>query len=135
MTTTLALVLLGALWLAWSNGANDNFKGVATLYGSGALSYRGALLLATIATLAGGLLSVWLAQSLVQTFSGNGLISSGGMNDVMLAATGIGAGATVLLATWLGMPSPARCWARRCRPTAAALTGRCCLTSSPSPCC
>lgn len=105
MTTTLALVLLGAIWLAWSNGANDNFKGVATLYGSGALSYRGALFLATIATLAGGLLSVWLAQSLVQTFSGNGLISGAGMNDAMLAATGIGAGATVLLATWLGMPT------------------------------
>lgn len=110
MTTTLALVLLGALWLAWSNGANDNFKGVATLYGSGALSYRGALALATLATLAGGLLSIWLAQSLVQTFSGNGLISGGGMNDaatndIMLAATGIGAGATVLLATWLGMPT------------------------------
>ncbi len=28
--STLALVMLGALWLAWSNGAN--FKGVATLY-------------------------------------------------------------------------------------------------------
>lgn len=110
MITTLALVLLGTLWLAWSNGANDNFKGVATLYGSGALSYRGALFLATIFTLAGGLLSVWLAQNLVQTFSGNGLISGGAMNDaamnnIMLAATGIGAGATVLLATWLGMPT------------------------------
>jgi PiT family inorganic phosphate transporter len=105
MITTLALVLLGALWLAWSNGANDNFKGVATLYGSGVLSYRGALFLATISTLAGALLSVWLAQSLAQTFSGNGLISGGGMNDAMLAAAGIGAGATVLLATWLGMPT------------------------------
>jgi PiT family inorganic phosphate transporter len=106
----LALVLLGVLWLAWSNGANDNFKGVATLYGSGVLGYRGALLLATFSTLAGALLSVWLAQNLVQTFSGNGLISTDGMNDaamnnIMLAATGIGAGATVLLATWLGMPT------------------------------
>jgi hypothetical protein len=36
-----------------------------------------ALLLATLATLAGGLLSVWPARSLVQTFSGNGLISAG----------------------------------------------------------
>jgi PiT family inorganic phosphate transporter len=104
MTPALALVLLGALWLAWSNGANDNFKGVATLYGSGVLGYRQALCLATLATLAGGLLSVWLAQGLAQTFSGNGLIA-GGMNDAMLAAAGIGAGATVLLATRLGMPT------------------------------
>ena len=103
--STLALVMLGALWLAWSNGANDNFKGVATLYGSGTLGYRGALSLATIATLAGGLLSVWLAQNMAQTFSGNGLISGGAINDAMLAAAGIGAGATVLLATWLGMPT------------------------------
>ncbi|MDP1904786.1 MAG: inorganic phosphate transporter [Pseudomonadota bacterium] len=105
MTWTLLPVLLGALWLAWSNGANDNFKGVATLYGSGALSYRAALAWATVATLAGSLVSVWLAQSLVQTFSGNGLIPAGTLNDAMLAAIGIGAGATVLLATWLGMPT------------------------------
>jgi PiT family inorganic phosphate transporter len=102
---TLAPVLLGALWLAWSNGANDNFKGVATLYGSGVLSYRGALAWATIATVAGSLVSVWLAQSLVQTFSGNGLIPAGTLNAAWLAAIGIGAGATVLLATWLGMPT------------------------------
>lgn len=105
MAWTLALVLLGALWLAWSNGANDNFKGVATLYGSGVLGYRSALWLATIATLAGSLLSVWLAHGLVQTFSGNGLLSSGAMTPAMLAAAGIGAGATVLLATWFGMPT------------------------------
>ena len=32
---TIALVV-AVFWLAWSNGANDNFKGVATLYGSDA---------------------------------------------------------------------------------------------------
>lgn len=102
---TLILVLLGAGWLAWSNGANDNFKGVATLYGCGVLNYRSALIPATVATLAGSLVSVWLAQELVLTFSGNGLIPAGTLNDTMLAAIGIGAGATVLLATWLGMPT------------------------------
>lgn len=105
MSWGLALVLLGAVWLAWGNGANDNFKGVATLYGSGVLGYRSALWLATIATLVGGLVSIWLAQGLVQTFSGNGLIAGGAMNEAMLASVGIGAGATVLLATWLGMPT------------------------------
>jgi hypothetical protein len=32
---TLALAILFGLFLAYANGANDNFKGVATLYGSG----------------------------------------------------------------------------------------------------
>ena len=29
-----AVLLLGALFVAYANGANDNFKGVATLYGN-----------------------------------------------------------------------------------------------------
>ena len=43
----------GYHWLAWSNGANDNFKGVATLYGSRALDYHKALIRASLATVAG----------------------------------------------------------------------------------
>ena len=50
---TAALILSAMLFLAYSNGANDNFKGVATLFGSGASDYRRALLWATAATLAG----------------------------------------------------------------------------------
>lgn len=100
-----ALIVLGTLWLAWSNGANDNFKGVATLYGCRALDYRKALILATLATVAGSLASVILAQGLVQTFSGHGLLPEGTLNNSMLAAIGIAAGATVLLATVLGMPT------------------------------
>ncbi len=41
MTTT--FLLLAAALLAYANGANDNFKGVATLFGCGAPKYRGAL--------------------------------------------------------------------------------------------
>ena len=47
--TSVSLPAVGVL-LAWANGANDNFKEVATLYGSGVLTYRRALALATIAT-------------------------------------------------------------------------------------
>ena len=43
---TFALVI-AVLWLAYSNGANDNFKGVATLYGSGAATFNRARLWAT----------------------------------------------------------------------------------------
>ena len=41
-------LLLGAgVALAFANGANDNVKGVAMLYGSAQLSYRRALALVT----------------------------------------------------------------------------------------
>ena len=33
-----------ALFVAYVNGANDTFKGVATLFGSGSASYRRALI-------------------------------------------------------------------------------------------
>lgn len=40
---SLILGLLCGLFLAFGNGANDNFKGVATLYGSGTTTYKKAL--------------------------------------------------------------------------------------------
>jgi inorganic phosphate transporter, PiT family len=48
---TLTLAILFGLFLAYANGANDNFKGVATLYGSGTTSYKRALLWATVTDL------------------------------------------------------------------------------------
>jgi phosphate/sulfate permease len=36
---TLSVLFLATLFLAYSNGANDNFKGVATLFGSATTSY------------------------------------------------------------------------------------------------
>jgi PiT family inorganic phosphate transporter len=52
---TVGLIALAVLSLAYSNGANDNFKGVATLVGSGTCPYRRAL---AWATLAGSLLAL-----------------------------------------------------------------------------
>jgi inorganic phosphate transporter, PiT family len=42
------LLALAAIFVAASNGANDNFKGFATVWGSDTLRYRPALALATI---------------------------------------------------------------------------------------
>ncbi len=56
------ILLAGALFVAYSNSANDNFKGVATLYGSGTVGYRGALAWATLATFAGSLCSLFLGD-------------------------------------------------------------------------
>ena len=61
----LTLLIVCVFFLAWANGANDNFKGVATLYGSGTTAFRKALVWATGATVAGSLVSVAFAARLV----------------------------------------------------------------------
>ncbi|MEX2285774.1 MAG: inorganic phosphate transporter [Planctomycetaceae bacterium] len=102
---SVAVIVLAVVCLAYANGANDNFKGVATLYGTGTSSYRGALAWATVTTLAGSLAAILLAEQLLQTFSGKGLVPDNLASNVdYAAATALGAGLTVLLATRIGMP-------------------------------
>lgn len=99
------LLIALALILSFGNGANDNFKGFATVWGSDTLSYRRALTLATISTLAGCLASVFLAETLVRNFTGKGLISDAAIAaPAFISAVAVGAGFTVLLATRIGMP-------------------------------
>lgn len=38
-----SLLFLCVCFLAYANGANDNFKGVASLFGSGTANFRQAL--------------------------------------------------------------------------------------------
>ena len=71
---TILLLIVAVFFLAYSNGANDNFKGVATLYGSNTASYRTALLWTTAATILGSAVSMTFAATLAKTFSGSGLI-------------------------------------------------------------
>ncbi len=99
------LIILATLFVAYTNGANDNFKGVATLFGSGTTDYRKALAWATVATLAGSLAAFFFATKLVKTFSGKGLVPDGliGTPEFLLAVA-LGASATVLLATLTGIP-------------------------------
>lgn len=99
------LLFAAALFVALSNGANDNFKGFATVWGSGTLSYRRALTLATLATLAGSLASWLLADTLVQQFSGKGLVPDAVANgSLFIMSVASAAAATVFLATRLGFP-------------------------------
>lgn len=102
---TLIILFLAVLALAYANGANDNFKGVATLFGSGTTNYRGALLLATVSTFLGSLTAVFLAGQLLKNFSGRGLVDASLVsNPQYVGAVALGAGLTVLLATRVGMP-------------------------------
>lgn len=100
-----ALIFLAVCFLAYSNGANDNFKGVASLFGSGTCGYRAAISWGTVATFAGSVSALFLAESLLNKFSGKGLVS-----DALIAspqfvlAVAFGAGTTVILATFLGFP-------------------------------
>lgn len=52
------ILLFTAGFLAYSNGANDNFKGVATLFGSGTTNYRRAIVWATLTTFAGSIAAI-----------------------------------------------------------------------------
>lgn len=103
--TFFALLLLVTLFLAYANGANDNFKPFATIYGSGTRSYWGSLWLATAAQICGSVASVFLADTLVKAFSGKGLVPAEvSASSPFLLSVGAGASATVMLATVLGFP-------------------------------
>lgn len=99
------LILIAVVLLAFANGANDNFKGVATLFGSGTTNYRRALIWANVTTLMGSVVAVFFAEQLLKKFSGRGLVSSAlAGSPVFAASVAVGAGSTVLLATRLGLP-------------------------------
>lgn len=101
----LTLLVLMTLFVAYSNGANDNFKGVATLYGSNTTTFNTALWIGTLATLTGCISSVFLAEALVKAFSGRGLVPDAiSASPDFLAAVAAGAASTVMLATLLGFP-------------------------------
>ena len=99
------LLILATCFLAYSNGANDNFKGVASLFGSGTANYRSALGWATVTTFAGSIAAIFLAHSLLKKFSGKGLVPDAlvGSEHFLLAVV-IGAALTVILATVTGFP-------------------------------
>lgn len=101
----LVFLFLATIFLAYSNGANDNFKGVATLFGSQTANYKTAIWWATATTLAGSIFSVFLATSLVKSFSGKGLVPDAiADTSEFHLAVALAAGLTVILATLTGFP-------------------------------
>jgi len=99
------LLLAAVLFLAATNGANDNFKGVATLYGSRRAGYWTSLVWASVTTLAGSLASATLAHALLKAFTGAGLVPAEVAAQARFAIAVAGGGAiTVALAAWRGLP-------------------------------
>lgn len=102
---TLWVALSIVFFLAFANGANDNFKGVSTLYGSGVSTFREALLWATITTALGAIAAIFVSKGLLETFSGKGLVPDSVVTMKSFAfAVVFAAAITVMLATKFGFP-------------------------------
>ena len=100
---TALLIGLVAL-LAYSNGANDNSKGVATLVGYGAASPRRALLWAAATTALGAGISFWFSLGLLKAFSTGLFVPGTPLDTAFYAAVLIGAFGWVIFATFTGLP-------------------------------
>lgn len=100
------LVLIMAIFcVAFTNGANANFKGVASLYGSGTTTLKQALYWGTATTFAGSLTALFLAEGLLHRFSGKGLVPDQLVESpLFITAAAIGAAGTSFLATRFGFP-------------------------------
>lgn len=102
---TITLGFLAVIFLAYSNGANDNFKTVATLFGSGTTNYKRALFWTTLMTFLGSLTAVFFSQKLIAVFSGSGLVAETLVhNQNFIIAIALGAALTVFIATLGGFP-------------------------------
>lgn len=103
MLTT--LLVLAVCCVAFTNGANANFKGVASLYGSGTTSFRTALLWGTVTTFAGSVAAAFLAHGLLQKFTGRGIVPDSLVDSPQfMLAVAIGGALTSFLATRFGFP-------------------------------
>jgi inorganic phosphate transporter, PiT family len=102
----LILILFVAVcWVAFTNGGNANFKGVASLYGSGTTTLRQAAIWGTATTFAGSIASLLLAKGLLAAFSGRGLVSDATVaSPEFVCAVALGAALTSFLATRFGFP-------------------------------
>lgn len=100
-----AILFLAVCFVAFTNGANANFKGVASLYGSGTTTLRQALYWGTATTFAGSVAAMFLAEGLLKKFSGRGIVPDALVQSPeFVCAVAIGAALTSLLATRFGFP-------------------------------
>src|SRR2546423_8503728 len=101
----LVLRFVATCFLAYSNGGIDNFKGVASLFGSRTCTYRTAVSWAPITTFAGSIMSIFLAQQLLKKFSGKGIVPDQiAGSEYFVLPVGLRAGLPAPLATFLGFP-------------------------------
>lgn len=101
---TLVLIVAVAA-VAFTNGANANFKCVASLAGSGILSLRTAGWYGTAATLVGSIASLPLSAGLLAAFGGKGIVpTETATSTAFITAVAMAGALTSFLATRLGFP-------------------------------
>lgn len=101
----LFVLFTAVAFVAFTNGANANFKGVASLYGSGTTSLRTAAWWGTTTTFAGSIASLFLASTMLTAFRGQGVVSPTlTASQGFMAAVAVGAALTSFLATRFGFP-------------------------------
>jgi PiT family inorganic phosphate transporter len=101
----LVILFLAACFVAFTNGANANFKGVASLYGSGTTTLRTAALWGTATTFAGSTAALFLAGDLLLAFRGRGVVPDELVaSESFVCAVALGAALTSFLANRFGFP-------------------------------
>jgi PiT family inorganic phosphate transporter len=101
----LALLFIATCFVAFTNGANANFKGVASIYGSGTASLRTTVWWGTATTFAGAITALFAARGLLAAFSGKDLVPDAlTQSPDFLLAVALGAALTSFLATRLSFP-------------------------------
>ena len=101
----LLLLTFAVVIVAYANGANANFKGVASLFGSGTTSYRTAVTWAAVTTAAGCVAAMSATAGMLKSFSGKGLVPDALIaHPWFLFAVAAGAGISGMLATRFGFP-------------------------------
>jgi len=101
----LILLFIATCFVAFTNGANANFKGVASIYGSGTASLRTTIWWGTATTFAGAITALFAARGLLAAFSGKGLVPDAlTQSPDFLLAVALGAALTSFLATRFSFP-------------------------------
>ena len=99
------VLVLAVCFVAFTNGANANFKGVASLYGSGTTSLRRAALWGTLTTFAGSVAALFITRGMLAAFSGRGIVPDALVAEPeFVCSVALGAAFTSFFATRLGFP-------------------------------
>src|SRR5271154_1233997 len=98
-----AVLFLAVCFVAFTNGANANFKGVASLYGSGTTTLSNALYWGTATTFVGSLAATFLTEGMLKKFSGRGIVPDAMVQSPeFVSAVATGAALTSFFATRFG---------------------------------
>jgi PiT family inorganic phosphate transporter len=98
------ILILLVLALSYANGSNDVSKGIATLTGCGAATYRKALVWGTLWTMCGSLAAAVFSVKMVNTFAVGLLHNPETMGSIFPISVAFGAMAWVLFASLTGLP-------------------------------